>query len=87
MFIGIGTRLRPEAIRAALDGCLATPDEMREYAERWEGIEPSMSAWMTHEYLRRAVVSYQRKKRLCNNLVRNRSLKQGRQHNARASSS
>ena len=64
MFIGIGTRLRPEAIRAALDGCLATPDEMREYAERWEGIEPSMSAWMTHEYLRRAVVSNQRKKRL-----------------------
>ena len=53
VFIGIGTRLREEAICAALDGCLATPQEMREYEERWEGSETSMAAWMTHEYLRR----------------------------------
>ena len=49
----IGTGLDPEAIGAALDACLATQDEMREYRERWSGSEPSMEAWADKEYLRR----------------------------------
>ena len=49
----IGTRMDVEAIDAALDACLCTDDEMREYRERWSGSEPSMEAWAAQEYLRR----------------------------------
>ena len=51
VFIGKG--LHEDAIRAALDACLVTPEEMCEYRERWAASETSMAAWMAHEYLRR----------------------------------
>jgi len=55
LFIGAARDGRADegAIRRRLDACLVTDAEMVDYENRWGGAEPSMSAWLSSEYLRR----------------------------------
>ena len=52
----IGTELCEEEIRAALDACLATDEELREYRTRWAWNQPSRSTWVSAEDLRRVAL-------------------------------
>ena len=51
-----GTELPEEEIRAALDACLATEEEMRDYRARWAASEKSKATWLSTEYLRRVAL-------------------------------
>lgn len=52
----IGAELREKEIRAALDACLATDEEMRDYRTRWAASQPSRSTWTSAEDLRRVTL-------------------------------
>lgn len=52
----IGVELLEAEIRAALDACLATDEEMREYRTRWDSFQPSRSTWLSYEDLRRVAL-------------------------------